>query len=315
MTDCFGGMDPTKQVDTTGTTAPPDWVQSAGQSNYNTAKGILSQGFQPYTGQMTAPLSGNEQTASNLIASTAASPNPYSSTAAADYTTYGNTPGFNYNFNTVADQNGPLGTTQSYMNPYLDAVLAPQLRQLGISGSQARQGIAANATQSGAYGDARHGVVEGEQLKNQALQENDVVGQAYNQAFQQAMSQREQDAGRQFSTQQAQAGENNNTLQRMQQSGIDLTNLDKYDTSRALGLASSLGQTGATERQVQQSSDDAAYQEEMRKQGFTDNQVAFLTSVLKGTPTATTTTGQQTTSQPNNTGWQAIGTLASALFL
>jgi hypothetical protein len=316
---CFGDMEPTKKVDSTGTstTAAPQWVQDAGQQNYNQARSILDQGYQPYTGEMVAPLSANEQTASGLVAKAAATGNPYASTAATDFTNYGAAPKTNYSFNTVADQNGPLGTTQSYMDPYLAEVLAPQLRQLGISGAQARQSINANATSSGAYGDARHGVVESEQRKNEALQGTDIVGQAYSQAYKDAMAQREQDAGRQFSTQQAQAAADKDALERMRTSGIDLTNLDKYGVSRDLGLASALGQTGATERDVAQKTDDANFNEFMRKNGFTDNQVAFLTSVLKGTPTAQTTTkaGTETTSQPNNTGWQAIGGLASALFL
>lgn len=320
---CFGDMEPTKQVDSTtnsvGTTSPEDWMKAAGQQNYTQARSILDQGFQPYTGEMVAPLSQNEQTASDLIASKAATSNPYEATAAKDFTDYGSAPATKYNFNTVADQNGPLGTTQSYMNPYLDAVLAPQLRQLGISGTQARQGINANATSAGAYGDARHGVVEGEQRKNEALQGTDIVGQAYSQAYQQAMAQREQDAGREFSTQQAQGSVDKDALERMRTSGIDLTNLDKYGVSRDLGLASALGQTGATERDVAQQKDTADLNEFMRKQGFTDSQVQFLSQILKGTPGTTTTTGNQTgtqvTQQPNNTGWQAVGTLASALFL
>lgn len=316
---CFGDMEPTKSVDSTSTstTTAPQWVNDAGQANYTQARSVLDQGFVPYTAPRVAPLSTNEQTASDLIAKTASSGNPYDSTAAGDFTNYGAAPTTQYNFNTVADQNGPLGTTQSYMDPYLAAVLAPQLRQLGISGAQARQGISANATSAGAFGDARHGVVEGEQRKNQAQTETDTVGKAYSDAYTQAMAQREQDAARQFSTQQAQDTANKDALERMRTSGIDLTNLDKYDTSRSLGLSSALGQTGATSRTVQQAGLDANYDEAMRKQGFTDNQIQFLTSILKGTPAPTTTTGSgnQTTSQPNNTGWQAIGTLASALFL
>lgn len=347
MPSCFGDMTPTRSTDSggfsttasagntnttgTSTTGAPQWVQDAGQQNYNQARSILNGGFQSYGGEMTAPLSGNERTASNLIASAADTKNPYAATAATDFTNYGAAPGFNYNFNTVADQHGPLGTTQNYMNPYLDAVLAPQLRQLALSGTQARQGINANATQSGAYGDARHGVVESEQRKNEAVQGTDLVGSAYGTAYDKAMQQREQDAGRQFSTQQAQEGADKSLLERLRTSGIDLTNLDKYGVSRDLGLASALGQTGATERGVQQAGDTANFNEFLRGQGWNNQQLQFLTQLLATTPTErqTTNTGNvgttnnqatfgqqnQTVSQPNNSGWQAIGTLASALFL
>jgi hypothetical protein len=324
---CFGDMEATKKVDSTQNTASNSsmnyapWYEAAGKDNYDLARSVLGQGFQRYDGELTAQLSNNEKMASDMIAKKAASGNAYQDTAAGDFKSYGSAPAKQYTFNTVADQNGALGTTQSYMNPFLEAVLAPALRQLGISGSQARQGINANATNAGAYGDARHGVVESEQRKNEAQQGTDIVGQAYSQAYQQAMQQREQDAGRQFSTQQAQEGADKAALERMRTSGIDLTNLDKYGVSRDLGLASALGQTGATERDVRQKTDDAKFSEFMREKGFTDQQAAFLASILNGTKTGTTTngtqssSGTQTTNQPNNTGWQAIGTLASALFL
>ena len=114
---CFGDMEATKKVDSTQTTAPPEWVQAAGQDNYARAKAYFDQGYTPYTGDRVAPLSANEKTASDLIATTAATPNPWSGTAANAFQSYGAAPGYNYNFNTITDQNGPLGSTQGYMDP------------------------------------------------------------------------------------------------------------------------------------------------------------------------------------------------------
>ena len=314
---CFGDMTPTKDVATTtsSTTAPPSWVQSAGQDNYTQARGVLDAGFVPYTGEKTAPLSSDEIAAGNLVDKTAATTNPYAGQSASDFNQYGSTPGYNYNFSTVVDPNGPLGSVQSYMDPYVQATLDPTLRQIGISGAQARQGIDANAIQSGAFGDARHGVVESEQLKNQSLQEGDATAQAYDKAYTSAMANRQQDASRQFSTQQAQNSADEASLARLRTSGQDLTNLDASGVSRALGLASAQGQVGATARGVQQQADTANQAEFMRQQGFTDQQISFLTSVLSGTPTAQTTTGNsdQITSQPDNSGWQALAALGGAI--
>lgn len=312
---CFGDMTAVKneKANTTGhsVTGPDQWVQDAGQQNYNQARDILNQGFVPYTGEMVAPLAGDETKASNILNTRADAGNPYESDAAGAFRGYGAAPATQYNFNTVADQNGPLGTTQSYMNPYLEAVLAPALRQLGISGSQQRMGINANATNSGAYGDARHGVVESEQRKNEQQQGTDIVGQAYSQAYQQAMSQRTSDAQRQFATQQAQGTADKEALERARASGIDLTNLDKYGVSRDLALSGALSGTGATARGVAQAGDTAKMGEFMRQQGFTDNQIQFLTQILAGTPkaNATTSIGQtdKTTSQPDNSGYQLLG--------
>jgi len=64
---------------------------------------------------------------------------------------------------------------------------------------------------------------------------------------------------------------------------------------------------------VQQSADTADFNEFMRENNFTDSQIAFLTSILAGTPTSRTSTGEQTTSRPNNSGWQAVGAIAAPL--
>jgi hypothetical protein len=168
---------------------------------------------------------------------------------------------------------------------------------------------------SGAFGDARHGVVESEQRKNQSQLVGDTTGKAWSDAFINALGLRTSDLSRLFQTQQAQEGSSRAALERARTSGIDLTNLDKYGVSRALGLSSAQGGVGANERAVTQTGLDKDFEEHLRKTGWQDSQIAFLTQILAGTPTSKTTTGEQTTSQPNNSGWQALGTLASALFL
>lgn len=313
---CFGDMEATKQVATTSssTTAPPAWVQEAGQQNYNQARGVLDQGFVPYTGNMIAPLSSDEIAAGNLVRNTAATPNPYLPQTESNLTQYGAAPATQYDWSKVTDPNGPLGPMSDYMSPYLQEVLAPMLRQIGISGAQQRQGIDRSATMSGAFGDARHGVVESEQRKNQMLQEGDTTGKVYADAFTQAMGNRQQDLSRKLTTDQAQNTANESRLARMRQSGIDLTSLDQSGVARALGLAGAEGQAGSVARGVEQAKNTSDYGQFMREQGFTDQQIAFLTQILSGTPTAKTTTGEQmqTTSQPNNSGWQALGAGASA---
>jgi len=313
---CFGDMEATKQVtsNTTQKTSPPGWVQEAGKSNYDLARSILDQGFVPYDKSRVAPLSSDEIAAGNLIRTTAGSPNPYQDDAASILKNYGSAPGFNYDWSSVVDENGPLGSIQNYINPYLQNVLDPTLRAINLQGTKQRQGIDSSATMSGAFGDARHGVVESEQLKNQGQLVGDTTGKAWADAFANAMGMRTSDLSRLFGTQQAQEGADKSALERARTSGIDLTNLDKYGVSRALGLAGAQGGVGANERGVAQAGIDKDYEEYLRKTGFTDQQVAFLTQILSGTPTEKTMTGtgEQTTSAPNNSGWQALGGVASA---
>ena len=79
--------------------------------------------------------------------------------------------------------NGSIG---AYMNPYLQQSLAPQLQlanqQYGMAG-QTQQG---QATTAGAFGGSREALMEGLNQQNQMLAQNQIIGQGYNTAFNQA---------------------------------------------------------------------------------------------------------------------------------
>jgi hypothetical protein len=72
---------------------------------------------------------------------------------------------------------------QSYMNPYLQATLNPamqlQAQQFGQLNAQ-NQG---QATQQGAFGGGRQAIMQGLNQQNQMLAQNQLVGNAYNQAY------------------------------------------------------------------------------------------------------------------------------------
>jgi hypothetical protein len=355
---CFGEMEPTKEVAKTsnsttntnstntmnsGTTTAgltesmlPAWVTASGRVNYDLAKQILDSGYKPYDGTRVAPLSADEQTAGGMVRTAAGAPNPYKTEAENLLRTSGSTPGFNYGFNTIVDESGPLGQFSAYMNPYLQQVLDPVLREIGIMGQKQRNDIGASATMSGAFGDSRHGVETSNQMDHELGAAKDATGKAYFDAYTQAMAQRQADASRLFGTQQAQAGEDRNALERMRTSGIDLTNLDKYDLSRMLGLSSALGSFGQTERDLTQKQADVDYTDfRMQEGGFDKEMLSWLSTMLAAVPTNkavstagvntgqstntgsvlsnTTGTGTETSSAPNNSGWQALGGIAAAL--
>lgn len=76
---------------------------------------------------------------------------------------------------------------QAYMNPYLQASLAPQIaeaqRQSAIAGTQ----LAGQATQAGAFGGARYGLMDAERQRNLGTNISNIVGQGYNTAYNNAM--------------------------------------------------------------------------------------------------------------------------------
>ncbi len=98
----------------------------------------------------------------------------------------------------LVDQNGRLGKISDYMNPYLDAALKPAIRDTQEAGMKQRMGIGAQAQSAGAFGDARHGVVEGEQMRGEQRNIGDMSAEARSNAFASAMGLRSDDLNRQI---------------------------------------------------------------------------------------------------------------------
>lgn len=100
------------------------------------------------------------------------------------------------------------GSAQAFMSPYMQAVVDAQqreaMRQSGIAGTQ----LAGQATQSGAFGGARYGLMEAERQRNLATQMGDIQATGLQSAFQQAQQQfnAEQQARLQASLANQQAG-------------------------------------------------------------------------------------------------------------
>lgn len=93
---------------------------------------------------------------------------------------------------------------QQYMNPYLQASLDPQLKELKRQSDIARLGDAARMTQAGAFGGSRQAIMESEGRRNLLDKQADVLGTGYKTAYDLGASQfgKERDAeeaSRQFS--------------------------------------------------------------------------------------------------------------------
>ena len=94
-------------------------------------------------------------------------------------------------------------TAQQYMNPYLQASLDPQLKELQRSSDIARLADAGRLTKAGAYGGSRQAIMESEGRRNLLDKQQDVLGQGYKTAYDLGLGQfnkeREADeASRQF---------------------------------------------------------------------------------------------------------------------
>ena len=94
-----------------------------------------------------------------------------------------NGPG-NIGYNSVATGNFlGQGTACAYMNPYLQASLNPQLQQMRQAQQIQHQQNQASAVGAGAFGGSRCAVLQGAQNQADQLAQQNLIGNAYNQAY------------------------------------------------------------------------------------------------------------------------------------
>ena len=147
-----------------GTSASSQLSPWAGEyvTNYlGQGAALAQQPYQAYQGPLTAGASDLQQQAFAGA----------SEMAQAGYTPGQFTGGFN------------AQTAQQYMNPYLQASLDPQLRELQRSSDIARLADAGRLTKAGAYGGSRQAIMESEGRRNLLDKQQDVLGQGYKTAY------------------------------------------------------------------------------------------------------------------------------------
>lgn len=153
------------------------------------------------------------------------------------------------------------GVVSQYMNPYLQAVLNPQLDELRRQSQITQMQNAAKATSAGAFGGSRQALMDTETQRNLLDQMNRTVGQGYATAYDKAMQQ--------FNTEQAQAK----------------------------SLVDTLAEQGAAQRGIEQQGITADYNEFLAQRDYPQKMLQFQQSMLQGLPISTQVTqpGQMST--------------------
>lgn len=287
---CFGTDE---QTSTQSTTTPLDaQIQQAGSQALNQAMAIGNQTYPGYdTSQRVAPFAADQSSAFKMIE---------------DYTT-----GYQPNVYGYALQGAkaygaaPAQTvTAPGMDPYLAAALQPAITDIQEAGAVQRNDIAAQATGAGAYGDARHGVVEADQMSNEQQAISDLTSQAYSAAYNQAAAYDMQ--AQQFNAQAQEAA-----LQRQLQSGTSALGFAAQDQATQLANMNALLQSGQIQQQQQQAIADAQYEEYLRSLEWPFRQLEALTSVYSGQPISQTVT---TSAPTDNTDlYAALGAIGGSL--
>jgi len=177
----------------------------------------------------------------------------------------------------VANQATPEGFQSQvggYMNPYLQYSLAPQLaeanRQYDISGTKQQSA----ATQAGAFGGSREAIMAAENERNRNMGLQNIVGQGYNTAFNNAQQQYNQGLGTQLQglgLANTAAGQLGNLGGQQFQQGMDINKLQSG--------------YGAMQQAQQQQGLDVAYQDFQNQRNYPYKQLGYMSDLLRGTPT------------------------------
>jgi hypothetical protein len=236
---------------------------------------------------------------------------------------------------------------QAYMNPYVNASLAPQLQLMNQQLAQTQMKNQAQAVGQGAYGGSRQAVQQGLDQQNADLAKQQLIAQGYNEAFKSAQQAQQFGAnlgiqGLGAGTQALQTGIQGQqaglagvqgalagTAQGMQGAQIGLQGVQGAQAGYGLAnqAAGTLGQLGTAQLAAQQGilnqqnsvgAQQQAYQQQILNQAMQDYanaqqyplmQLGTMSNMLRGLPLQSSTT-QQYIAQPNQTT-QAIGAAGS----
>ena len=181
----------------------------------------------------------------------------------------------------------------AYMNPYLQNTLAPSLQLQNQQFGQINAQNQGQATQQGAFGGGRQAVMQGLNQQNQMFAQNQLVGNAYNQAYntanqnmQTAGAQAMQGAGLGLQGTAAQQA----AYQQLGAQGANLANIAGQQTQSELGINAAQQASGAAQQAQQQNIINQQIQNYATAQQYPMMQLANMSGLLRGLPMQSATT-------------------------
>ena len=146
---------------------------------------------------------------------------------------------------------GPTGIASQYMNPYLSAVLSPQLAELQRQAQINQMNTGSKMAMSGAFGGGRQAIMDAETQRNLLTQLNKTIGEGYATAYDKGMNQ--------FNT----------------------------EVGQAKDLANMMAGAGKEQRAIEQEGITADLNEFLAQRDDPVNKLKFMQSMLQGLPIST----------------------------
>ena len=177
-----------------------------------------------------------------------------------------------------AQQATSPGSMQAYMSPYMNMALEPQLREAARRSAMEGQMNQAQAVQRGAFGGSRSALIEAERQRNLGQLQSDIFGRGMQSAFEQARQ--AQQFGADLGLRGAGIG--------LQGAG-QLGQLGQQQFGQEEAAMRAQAGAGALQQQQSQRALDQAYQDFLSQRGHPQQQLAFMSDILRGVPLSQST--------------------------
>lgn len=183
----------------------------------------------------------------------------------------------------------------SYMSPYMENALQPQLREAARTSAIQGQMDQARAVQQGAFGGSRSAIVEAERQRNLQTQLGDIYGRGMQTAYDQARQ--AQQFGATLGLQGSQAAG---------QSAATLGQLGQTQFGQQKDVIAAQQAAGSQQQALQQQQLQQKYQDFLTQKAYPQQNLAFMSDILRGAPLGQQTQQQYTAAAPSFAS-QALG--------
>lgn len=226
----------------------PDWVESASKKNYNLAETIASRPYTPYPFERVAGFTGDQSKAMSMLRNMA----PMAKSAMGPI-----------DLPRMFEDVGRGGSTEAYMNPYIDNVMDRTMGRIRQATDYAKQweGNTA-ATGAGAFGDARHGIADALIEERGIQQMGDAAATGYAQAYDNAM------------------GMKNTDINRM----LQMADFNRQGIGDMMSYIDSLYRSGSNQQALNQQGMSLGYEDFMRQLNYPVEQYNLMAAALNQSP-------------------------------
>ena len=183
----------------------------------------------------------------------------------------------------------------SYMSPYMENALQPQLREAARTSAIQGQMDQARAVQQGAFGGSRSAIVEAERQRNLQTQLGDIYGRGMQTAYDQARQ--AQQFGATLGLQGSQAAG---------QAAATMGQLGQTQFGQQKDIIAAQQAAGSQQQALQQQQLQQKYQDFLTQKAYPQQNLAFMSDILRGAPLGQQTQQQYTAAAPSFAS-QALG--------